>query len=50
MDGTQLVVLAGLGWSHHTCIPKGFMYYRDHFISTIISLIESYLALSYAGP
>jgi len=26
LDGTQLVVLAGLGWSHHTCIPKGSMY------------------------
>jgi len=35
------------GWSRHTCIPKGFIYYRDHFISTILSLIESYLALSY---
>jgi len=26
------------------------MYYRDYFISTIISLIESYLALSYVLP
>jgi len=34
LDGTQLVVLGGLGWSRHTCIPKGFMHYRDHFIST----------------
>jgi len=49
-DGTQLVVLAGLGWSRHNCIPKGFMYYRDHFISTILSLIESYSALSYELP
>jgi len=42
-----------LNWScsgagpRHTCNPKGFMYYSDHFISTSISLIESYLALSY---
>jgi len=34
-------------WSHHICFPKGFMYYRDHFISTILSFTESYLALSY---
>jgi len=47
LDGTQLVVLAGVGWSRHTCIPKAFISYRDHFISTILSLIESYLALSY---
>jgi len=46
LDGTQLVVLAGLVWSRHTCIPKGFIYYRDHFISKIVSLIESYSALS----
>jgi len=43
--------VGGLGcrleWSQRTCIPKGFMYYRDHFISTILSLIESYLAFSY---
>ena len=45
--GWHSVVLGGLGWSQHTCIPKGFMYCRDHFISTILSLIESYLALSY---
>jgi len=52
LDGTQLVVLEGCrqGWSRHTCIPKGFMYYRDHFISAIVSSIESYLALSYALP
>jgi len=25
-------------------------YYRDHVISTILSLIESYLALSYVLP
>ena len=31
------------GWSRHSCIPKGFMYYRDHFISTIVCLIERYL-------
>jgi len=43
-------VLTGLGWSRHTCIPKGFLYYRDHFISTIICLIESYLDLSYVLP
>jgi len=41
---------SGLEWSRHTCIPKGFMYYRDHFISTILSLTESYLALSYVLP
>jgi len=35
--------VAGLGWSRHTCIPKGFMYYRD-------SVTESYLALSYVLP
>jgi len=29
----------------HTCIPKSFKYYRDHFISKILSLIESYLAV-----
>jgi len=50
LDGTQLVVLAGLGWSRHTYIPKGFIYYRDHFISTILSLLVSYLALSYILP
>jgi len=26
------------------------MYYRDHFICTILSLIESYLALPYVLP
>jgi len=26
------------------------MYYRDDFISTILSLFESYLALSYVLP
>jgi len=26
------------------------MYYRDHFIPTILSLFESYLALSYMLP
>jgi len=45
-SGRHLVVLAGLGWLRHTSIPEGFMYYRDHFICTTISLIESYLALS----
>ena len=50
LDGTQLVVSAELGWSRHTCIPKGFMYYGAHFISTIPSLIESYLTLSYVPP
>jgi len=30
--------------------PKGFMHYRDHFISTFFSLIESYLSLSYVLP
>jgi len=25
LDGAQLVVLTGLGWSRHTCIPEGFM-------------------------
>jgi len=50
LDGTQLVVLAGLGWSRRTCIPKGFKYYRDHFISTILSVIKGYLALSYVLP
>ena len=49
LDSTQLVALAGLGWSRHTCIP-GFMNYRDHFISTIICLIESNLALSCVLP
>ena len=38
LDGTPLVVQAGLGWSRHTCIPKDFMYFRDHFISKILSL------------
>jgi len=38
LDRTQLVVWAGQGWSLHSCIPKGFMYYRDHSISTILSL------------
>jgi len=42
--------VAGLGLSRHTSIPKGFMSYRDHFISAILSLIESYLALSYVLP
>jgi len=46
----DIAVLAGLGWSRHTFIPKGFMYYRDHFISAINSLIESYLAMSYLLP
>jgi len=46
----SLVVLTELEWSSHTCIPKGFMYYRDNFTSTIISLIESYLTLSYVLP
>jgi len=41
-----LVVLTGLGWSRHTCIPIGFMYYRDHFASIIVSLIESCLCLT----
>ena len=50
LDGTQFVVFAGLGWSRHTCIPKGFMYYRDHFISTVVSSVESYTALSYVLP
>ena len=52
LEGAQLVVLAlaGPGWSCHTCIPKGFMYYRDHYIYKIISLIQSYLALSYVLP
>ena len=50
LDGTQLVVLAGLGWLRHTCISKGFLYCRDHFISTILSLLVSYLALSYVLP
>jgi len=50
MNGTQLVVLAGLGWSRHTRILRGVMYYRDHFIYTILSLIGSYLALSYVLP
>jgi len=38
LDRTQLVVWAGQGWSLHSCIPKGFTYYRDHSISTILSL------------
>jgi len=42
--------VGGLGWSQRTCIPKGFMYYRDHFISTILCLIEGYLAFSYVLP
>jgi len=50
LDGAQLVVLAVLGWPCHTCIPKGFVYDRDHFISTFLSLIESYLALFYVLP
>jgi len=50
LDGAQLVVLAVLWWPRHTCIPKGFMYYRDHFISTFLSLIESYLVLFYVLP
>ena len=50
LNGTQLVMAAGLEWSRHTCIPTGFMWYRDHFISTVPSLIESYLALSYVLP
>jgi len=48
--GTQLVALARLVWSLHIWIPKDFMYYRDHFISTILSLTVSYLALSYMLP
>jgi len=31
-------------------MPKGFMPYRYHLISAILSLIESYLALSYLLP
>ena len=50
LDSTQLVVSVGLGWSRHTCIPTGFMYYRDHFICKTVSLIESYLTLSYMLP
>jgi len=34
--------VAGLGWSRHTSIPKGFMSYRDHFISAILSLTENH--------
>ena len=47
--GHSIGRVEGLGWSRLTCIPKGFMYYRVHFISAILSLSESYLALSYAG-
>jgi len=42
LDGTQLVVSVGLGWSRHTCISTGFMYYRDQFIFKIVSVIESH--------
>jgi len=37
--------VSGLGWSRHTCIPKGFMHYRDHFISTTLYSIESCFVL-----
>jgi len=52
LDGTQLVVgrVGGTGMVASTCIPKGFMHCRDHFFSPILSLIESYLALSYVLP
>jgi len=50
LDGTQLVVSVGLGWSRHTCIPTGFMYYGDHLISKIVSVIESHLTLSHVLP
>jgi len=40
---------SGVGVATSHFIPKGFMYYGDHFISKILSLIESYLAVLHAA-